>query len=245
MRAGDGVWRADSARPAGEESRLPPKVLAHFAGLVENVSVRLDSPGDLRGAEEAFQRVREGLAAGRVVELDYRAADGRRSLRRVHPQRLVLGPLGLYLIGHDEARGGELRTFRLERVLAARCTNLPAERDPAFDPDDYLAGSLGIRSPEHPPKRFRVRLHSERAVRYLRENPWHAGQRWVRRRDGGFDLDLELTSARELLPRVLALGPEAELIEPAEARGELAELLRRAALRYPGPGTRKPRAPRS
>src|SRR5690606_32835035 len=179
LRLALGLLRPFEGTPVGEalaqltvqlEAKLPAKVLAHFAGLVENVSVRLDAPPELSGAEEAFARVREALASGRVVELDYRDADGRASSRRVHPQRLILGPLGLYLVAHDEARDGALRTFRLERVLAARITQQPARRDGAFDPDEYFAGSLGIHSPEHPPCTYRLKVHTERAARTLREN---------------------------------------------------------------------------
>ncbi len=244
LRLALGLLRPFEGTPVGEslaqlgkklEARLPAKVLAHFSGLVENVAVRLDAPADLRAAEGVFQRVREALAARRVLAFDYRAADGTHSQRRVHPQGLVLGPRGLYLIGRDETRAGELRTFRLERMLAARLEERAARADPTFDPEDYLAGSLGIHSPQHPPRDYRIRLFSEAAALTLRENPWHPAQRLVRQRGGLWELTLTLTSDRELLPRLLALGPDAELLEPAALRRELTALCTAAAARYSAP----------
>lgn len=241
LRLALGLLRPFEGTPVGEslaqlgtrlEARLPAPVLAHFSGLVENVAVRLDAPADLRASEGVFQRVREALAVRRVLAFDYRAADGQHSQRRVHPQGLVLGPRGLYLIGRDETRAGELRTFRLERILSARVDEAPASADPSFDPEDYLAGSLGIHSPQHPPRAYRIRLFTEAAALSLRENPWHPAQRLALRRGGGWDLHLVLTSDRELLPRLLALGPDAELLEPADLRAELAALVQAAAARY-------------
>ncbi|MEV4613033.1 YafY family protein [Kitasatospora sp. NPDC049258] len=68
------------------------------------------------------------------VEIGYTAADGRRSVRTVHPYGLV-GHFGRwYLTGLDPAAGEE-RTFRLDRVTEVRSRpgtfEPPADLDPA------------------------------------------------------------------------------------------------------------------
>lgn len=215
------------------EARVPPRLLSHFAPLTQSVTVRSDAPPAYGPAEGVFARVREALTLRRVLEFDYESADGRRSQRRVHPQALVYGPRGLYLLALDESRSGELRTFRLERMERAKLAQAPATRDPAFDAEEHLAGSLGIFSPEHEPRLFRIRVHTQAAARILRENPWHVSQRLERKRRGCWELSLELTSSRELVARVLAFGADLEVLESRELREEVGGILARAASRYP------------
>lgn len=216
------------------QAKLPARVLAHFAPLTHGVVVRQDAPPEYRSAEPILDLVREALVAQRVIDLDYSDIQGRRTRRRVHPQALVYGPRGLYLLGHDDERGGALRTFRLERMLSARVTRQAARRDPGFDVDEYLAGSLGIHSPEHAPRTIVLEVHTEQALRVVRENPWHASQRLEHRRGSPARMTLELTSTRELLARVLAFGADLEVVEPVELRAEIAGTLARAAERYRG-----------
>lgn len=72
------------------------------------------------------------------VELDYVAADGARTRRRVEPHRLVSLERNWYLVAYDPDRG-DWRTFRIDRVSAPRATGsrfaprpLPADDAAAF-----------------------------------------------------------------------------------------------------------------
>ena len=70
---------------------------------------------------------------GERVRLEYRAADGTASSRRVEPYRLV--PLGRrwYLVAHDLDRH-DWRTLRIDRISTAEGTGVPfAPRTPPFD----------------------------------------------------------------------------------------------------------------
>lgn len=218
------------------EARVPPRLLAHFGPLADGVAVRPDAPPTYASRESVFAPVREALARSVVLEIDYEDVHSNASRRRVHPQQLVYGPLGLYLLALDESRDGELRTFRLERIQRSRPRSERAQRLPAFDSGDYLAGSLGIHSPEHGPRRFALRVHTPEAARRLRENPWHPSQAVIEEPSGTFLLTLELTSSRELVPHVLAFGADLEVLEPRELRRELRAILAHAERRYWGAG---------
>lgn len=213
------------------EARLSPELLAHFSALCDGLSVRSSGPS-YGACEPVFSTVRRALQERRCLALDYRARDGAHTTRRVHPQSLLQGPRGLYLLALDDSRDGALRTFRLERILSAQLGGTNALRDPELDADRYLAGSLGIHSPEHPPQRFRVRIHDEVAARDLEECPWHVSQSLSRESAGTWMLELTLESTRELVPTVLALGEAAEVLEPASLRREVAGILHRAGARY-------------
>jgi predicted DNA-binding transcriptional regulator YafY len=214
------------------EAKLPPPLLAHFSRLGDRVEVcRSDAP-EYQSSAGVLAALRDALSRGVTTRLEYEALDGSQSAREVHPQALVWGPRGLYLFALDETRGGALRTFRVERIRAARPTPAPALHPPGFDVDALLASSLGIYCAEHPLVCFRIALFAAEPVRILRENPWHASQRIEERDDGTWLLELELGTSRELVHRVLALGPDALVLEPLELREEIAERARRMAARY-------------
>ena len=74
-----------------------------------------------------------GCRDGERVRLEYRAADGTPSSRRVEPFRLV--PLGRrwYLVAYDLERH-DWRTLRIDRIVSAEGTGVPfAARTPPFD----------------------------------------------------------------------------------------------------------------
>lgn len=242
LRLALGLMRPFEGTPVGEcldhlvrrlERTIPARALAYFSSIADEVSVRTTGAPSYSAREaEILDAIRRAITRGRRLQIDYAPLDGEAGVREVHPQAVVYGPRGLYLLALDETRRGAVRTFRLERIESAVATEAPARRDPSFDADAHLAGSIGVASPEHPPRPFRVRLTSAAVVRVLMENPWHESQQIQPEVEGVWTLTLELTSSRELLSRVLALGPTAEVVAPRAFRAQVRDALRRAAGRY-------------
>jgi predicted DNA-binding transcriptional regulator YafY len=98
-----------------------------------------------------------------------------------------------------------------------------------------LAGSIGVYSATGPLRRYVLKIFDRRAARLLDENPWHPSQRIEPQPGDSWRLTLDLTSDRELLPRVLAMGPAAEVMEPDSFRAAVAQTLRQAVTNYSGP----------
>ncbi|MFD5868688.1 helix-turn-helix transcriptional regulator [Corynebacterium sp. NPDC060344] len=104
---------------------------------------------------EILATVRGAIAGGHVLEIDYRSASGERRVRRVDPVSLVMVEDDPYLKAVDRrgdspagaaaeetgAKGDEgsvVKSFRIDRMLAAVDTGEPAERHeaPEFTSDD-------------------------------------------------------------------------------------------------------------
>jgi predicted DNA-binding transcriptional regulator YafY len=66
------------------------------------------------------------------------------------------------------------------------------------------------------------------------EDPWHPEQRIDRRSDGSILLSVKAHHDLEIIPRVLALGSEAEVIGPASCRKAIATIVRALAETYAG-----------
>lgn len=235
-----GVLSPFSSTPIGEQlgallrqlqRRLPKPLLKHFAPLAQGLHVRVSSAVDYSSSAVALETIRNAISAERALALDYEAADGNASQRVVHPQALVYAPGRLYLLATDPSKSGQIRTFRLDRIKSAHVSPDPARRAVGFDAADYLAGSIGVHSAEHAPTGIRIRIHDRVIARSIAAAPWHSSQR-LTDRGAHAELSLTLTSTRELISRLLALGPAAEVLAPPSLREEVADLLSRAATRY-------------
>jgi predicted DNA-binding transcriptional regulator YafY len=64
------------------------------------------------------------------------------------------------------------------------------------------------------------------------EDPWHPRQQVERQGDGGIVLTVEAAHEMEIIPRVLALGSDAEVLSPASCRKTLAQIARKLAETY-------------
>ena len=75
--------------------------------------------------------------------LRYRAFNGGESERAIDPYGLVYREGFWYAVGHCHLRG-DLRVFRLDRVLEARLLDAPFERPDRFDTAAYVARSIAL-----------------------------------------------------------------------------------------------------
>jgi proteasome accessory factor B len=66
----------------------------------------------------------------------------------------------------------------------------------------------------------------------VREHDWHPSQKIERLADGGIELTMEVGPGDELASWVLSFGADAEVLEPATLRAQVACELARAGRRY-------------
>ncbi|MGB7327236.1 MAG: WYL domain-containing protein, partial [Rubripirellula sp.] len=78
-----------------------------------------------------------------------------------------------------------------------------------------------------------IRLGS-RAAAYVREDPWHPEQKLTPQDDGTTVMTVPASHPREVLPKVLSLGADAEVLSPPEFREAVAEAVQKMATSYAG-----------
>lgn len=151
-------------------------------------------------------------AAAEVVErlrITYRSANSDTvSVREVTP-RLVFPDRGeWYLRADDQSVGGEVRTFRIDRIEACERTGIIDDRRevPAPDVDTWYADT------ELPV----VTLHLPVAARWVVERYPH---RAVRAVDGGLEVDLTVANDEWLDELLLRVGAQGRVVAPAEWSG--------------------------
>lgn len=144
--------------------------------------------------------------------------------RTLEPYGLVLKNGVWYLVGKV---GGDLRSYRVDRVTAAEPTGETFDRDPAFDLPAFWAERAAefVRRMLRDTITIRLSPHGLRLLRHVaepvavREAVEAAGEPdpdgWVRTR-------LPVESLDVAYSYVLRLGPDAEVLDPPELRTRLA-----------------------
>ena len=64
------------------------------------------------------------------------------------------------------------------------------------------------------------------------EDPWHPDQEVEKNDDGSVVLTVKAAHELEIIPRVLSLGAEAEVLSPESCRKSIAQTVRGMAERY-------------
>ncbi len=182
-----------------------------------------------------FRTLTQAWAGRRVAVIDYDAGayDPEKGRRRARVRPYALEPSALthalYLIGWDEGREA-LRTFKVERILEASLTPETFAPDPAFDHAAELRRAWDIIA-DQPLETVVVRFTRGVAKR-VAETRWHPSQELEPQADGSLLWRARVAGLREVKIWLLGWGADAEVLEPAGLRAEVADELRRAAALY-------------
>jgi predicted DNA-binding transcriptional regulator YafY len=206
--------------PDGALARALGKLEAAL-GADQPVLVELDEP-------PLLAEIRQAAAEGRRLEVDYYAAStDELSVRHVDPLEVFAAEGHWYLDAYCHLAQGR-RHFRVDRILAARpaapespegsgtrhaLDTAPADSAPPFGAP--RTGQHGSRPAFVPgPETRRVALLVPPSARWVAEA--FPVQRVTARPDGRIEITLAVSGRPWLARLLLRLGPEAEVLEPAE-----------------------------
>jgi predicted DNA-binding transcriptional regulator YafY len=152
----------------------------------------------------------------------------------------ILEPLGLvlkagvwYLIAAAE---GQPRTYRVSRVVRVTPLEEQFERPDSFDLAAFWTESSSAYERDTPNIEVVLRLAGERLPRLhgvIGDRPFESLERLEQPDpDGWLRVRLKLDWPNEVVSQILAVGPDCELLEPAELREKLGALAHRVAAQY-------------
>jgi proteasome accessory factor C len=174
------------------------------------------------GAPKYLDEVRDAVARHERIEIDYWSA-GRDELttRRVDPA-VVFFALGAWYAGAYCHRAEAERMFRVDRIRGLRPTGEHFETEPtAFE-------SVDVYNPAAADPRVTLRLAP--AAAWVAEA--YPTQSVTERADDRLDVVLTVSEPAWLERLLLRLGPDAEVIEPAELRSAGVAAAKRVLARY-------------
>lgn len=236
--AGTPFWLGIESFWSKLQESLPPGVLSHYEKYRRTLFVQGMPAKSYQKQHGIIKTIHRGILEHRVIEIEYQGLGQSVRKRRIEPYAVVFYQSSLYIIAadHDLAESeiaeeeSRIRHFKLDRFAKATALDKWFKPPADFDLEEHLGQSLGIFSGGKA-KNFRIWL-SDFAAPWVSEDPWRPDQKIEPCDEGGVILTVRAAHELEIIPRVLALGSEAEIISPVAARRSLAKIVRQMAKRY-------------
>lgn len=213
---------------------IPEAVLKHYRKFRQIVAVRGAPAKSYRKQEGILKTINRAIGQHRVVRAEYqRLGQDEPQLREIEPYGVVVYQSSIYIVAaarDSKDQDNPLRHFKLDRFRKAEALDTYFQPREDFDLEEHFGQSLGIFS-SGKPKNFRIHV-SKYAAPFVLEDPWHSEQKVEHRKDGSIVLSVRAAHDLDIIPRVLALGSDAELLSPAESRRQIAEIVGKMSERY-------------
>ena len=212
---------------------IPDGVFDHYDRYRKTLHVFGTPSKTYEKHEGMLKTINRAIHEHRLVEVEYAPVGKPATKRKVEPYGLAVYQSSIYVVAaapEVEDPKQRLRNWKLDRFQSATILDDYFKPDPNIDLSDRLGRSIGIFSGDDPTM-VRIRL-GERAAAWVSEDPWHPEQKVEDQDDGSAILTVPASHPREVLPKVLALGTDAEVIGPKEFRQSVAESVAAMAVKY-------------
>ena len=223
--AGTPFWQGIETFWHKVQEQLPGSVWEHYQRYRRILHVSGTPAKSYEEQQGILKTLNRSILQHRVVQIEYQSLGKPAATRQIQPYAVLFYQSSLYIIAAEETSNDNpapLRHWKLDRFISADALDQWFQPDESFDLSDYVGKSLGIFS-QQGLEEFQIRI-SAYAAPWVLEDPWHADQTVERCEDGSVLLTVKATHELEVIPRVLALGAEAELLSPAASRQRLLEI---------------------
>ena len=232
--AGTTFWQGIESFWNKIRESLPESVMKHYEKYRQTMHVLGMPAKSYEKQRGMLSTLNRAILDHRVVEIEYqRAGAPKPTKRNIHPYGIAFYQSSIYIVADAaEAVDGDnpIRHLKLDRFRRATAMDDWFKPRAGFDVQRHLRESMGIFGGGKS-KTFKIRI-SAYAAPWVEEDPWHPEQTIKKARDGSITLTVKASHELEVIPRVLALGGEAELISPASSRKTIRETLARMTGNY-------------
>ena len=212
---------------------MPEAVWKHYEAYRQVLYVRGTPAKSYQRQHGTLATIHRAIMERRVVQIEYQPPGKEIQRRKIEPYAVVFYQSSLYIIAaaHEVPPDQDrIRHLKLDRFLKATALDSFFKKPDKFDLESHLGQGMGIFSGGKA-KDFKIRI-TARGARWVVEDPWHPEQKITREADGQIMLSVSAHHDLEIIPRVLALGSEAEVLAPASCRKTVAQIVRALAARY-------------
>jgi len=219
------------------QESLPEGVWTHYQRYRRVLHVLGLPTKSYAGQQGILKTIHRGILEHRVLDAEYQSLhESSPSVRQLCPYGIVLYQASLYVIAESYplAADAQWKYYKLDRFRKATALDCWFEPRPEFSLEEYLQGSMGVFNNAEP-QMFRIRV-SPYALPWFLEDPWHKDQIVEPLDDGGGIVTLQAAHPMEILPRVLALGSQVEVLQPESCRESLAKIARELTSMYAAQG---------
>lgn len=216
------------------QESLPSSVWNHYEKY-RQVLLVLGLPAKSYAKHQGvLKTVNRSILEHRIVEIDYKTlGQDKPSVRRIKPYAIAFYHGSLYIIADAAKANGDkdsIRHLKLDRFHKATALDEWFKPRPDFQLERHLRESIGIFGGSKA-RTFKIKI-SAYAAPWIEEDPWHPEQTIKRHADGSLTLTVRAAHDLDIIPRVLQLGAEAEIVSPASCRKAIAKTVSDLHERY-------------
>lgn len=216
------------------QESLPDGVWSHYKKYRKILHVLGMPAKSYQKHQGMLKTINRAILEHRVLEIEYqRLGQATASKRNIQPYGIAFYHSSLYVVADAvDASDPEnpVRHLKLDRFRKATALDEWFTPREDFDLERHLEQSMGMFAGRKT-KRFKIKI-SAYAAPWVEEDPWHPEQQVKRHADGSITLTVEAAHDLEVIPRVLALGTDAELLSPAASRQAIADTIQDMRKRY-------------
>ena len=178
--------------------------------------------------EEFLQTIIQALKANRKLLITYQRFGQDSYEKTIFPYALKLFHPRWYLLAFT---GRHYATYSLDRMLAVSLTEETFERPDDFSPEAYFSEYYGILTDDTPMAHVVIRTYGS-TPNYLRTLPLHASQKELQITEEYTDFSLDIRPTADFINTLLSHSDGLEVLEPADLRLKIREILTRTLNRY-------------
>ncbi|HEX5105998.1 MAG TPA: WYL domain-containing protein [Pirellulaceae bacterium] len=231
--AGTPFWQGIETFWNKLKEEMPSGVWKHYEAYRQVLYVRGMPTKSYARQHGMLGTIHRAIVERRLLSVEYEPPGKEPQRRLIEPYAVVFYQSSLYIVAaaHEVPAGEErIRHLKLDRFLSAAALDQYFQRPSDFELEQHLGQGIGIFSGGKV-RDFRIRI-SARGARWVLEDPWHPHQKAEPQKGGGIILTVPAHHDLEIIPRVLALGSEAELLAPASCRRAITAIVKTLAERY-------------
>jgi len=215
----EGIRREEAvAGEGGGEPEILDALERQVATMAPETLLNQVEAADLRTKGTGIrERVGRALRDRECIRIQYLKPGEAEPLNRtVHPYALAHAEGNWYLLAYCEV-SEEIRNFRVDRILEASVTGHSFQPLEGFDPREFVQNGRIFAGGDEIPVRIR---YGPRIARWIAER--ESGE-WDEA--GGFTVTHQVVDPGWLTRHVLQYGPDAQVLEPKEAREWVREVV--------------------
>lgn len=219
------------------------KVLRNYVGLphcewIEDISARLQAytfsepdedpivcfshNPDYADNLKHFNPLFEYIKSKSAIELTYKKFNSEKETTRIlHPYRLKEFDSRWYVVGWCKEHPDHPSCYGLERIINFIKSGEVFVENPGFDIEEYFRSMYGITIYDGSVPQEVLFWVSNDQYPYIKTNPIHDSQKFVREEDGGKIISLHLFINYELVMRLFSYNIGVKVLAPAELRQEM------------------------
>ena len=231
--AGTPFWMGIESFWNKVQEEVPASVLTHYEKFRRTLRVLGVPAKSYEKQHGIIKTINRAIMEHRKVEIRYSPVKTPTRTRVIEPYTIVLFQSSIYIIcaaAEVEDPETRVRSLKLDRFEKATILDEWFKIPTDLDLDQFVGNSLGI-FVGNKPKNFKIKI-SRNAARWVVEDPWHPEQKVKELADGSIELSVNAVNDMEIIPRVLNLGAEAEILSPASAQQSMSQIVTELAKKY-------------